>query len=168
MPVHYSLELPMIFADPVNNAPKATHKNKMPLAVLALLSAMAILPACSTVSVNRQASAKTISAQRGNIVTDNKLSSDTASLLLSAGLNEQACMQQFELCLTQLADSMLNRHYRPALAAFQSYTMQKRANSLPQRAVAMRLPVRHLIPIMPMHLWMMLKLKRSRAKPRYV
>ena len=108
----------MIFADPVNNAPKATHKNKMPLAVLVLLSAMAILPACSTVSVNRQASAKTISAQRGNIVTDNKLSSDTASLLLSAGLNEQACMQQFELCLTQLADSMLNRHYRPALAAF--------------------------------------------------
>ncbi|AAZ19362.1 conserved hypothetical protein [Psychrobacter arcticus 273-4] len=110
----------MIFADPINNAPTATHKNKTPLAILALLSAMAILilPACSAVSVNRQASAKTISAQRGNIVTDNKLSSDTASLLLSAGLNEQACMQQFELCLTQLADSMLNRHYRPALAAF--------------------------------------------------
>lgn len=108
----------MIFADPVNNALTVTYKNKKPLAILALLSAIAILPACSTVSVNRQASAKTISAQRGNIVTDNKLSTDTASLLLSAGLNEQACMQQFELCLTQLADSMFNRHYRPALAAF--------------------------------------------------
>lgn len=108
----------MIFADPVNNALTATHQYKKPLAILALLSVITILPACSTVSVNRQASAKTISAQRGNIVTDNKLSSDTASLLLSAGLNEQACMQQFELCLTQLSDSMLNRHYRPALAAF--------------------------------------------------
>ena len=110
----------MIFADPVHNAPTPTPKDKKPLAIVALISAMAmlILPACSTVSVNKQASAKTISAQRGNIVTDNKLSSNTASLLLSAGLNEQACMQQFELCLTQLADSMLNRHYRPALAAF--------------------------------------------------
>jgi hypothetical protein len=68
--------------------------------------------------VNKQASAKTISAQRGNIVTDNKLSSDTASTLLSAGLNEQACMQQFDLCLAQLTDSMLNDNYRPALAIF--------------------------------------------------
>lgn len=110
----------MTFADLVNNAPTSLYKSKKPFARLALLSAMTILvlPACSTVSVNKQASAKTISAQRGNIVTDNKLSSDTASFLLSAGLNEQACMQQFELCLNQLSDSMLNRHYRPALAAF--------------------------------------------------
>ncbi|QOD13986.1 alpha/beta hydrolase [Psychrobacter sp. 28M-43] len=83
-----------------------------------LLAAAVLLPACSTVTVDKQASAKTISAQRGNIVTDNALSSDTASALLSAGLNEQACMQQFDLCLTQLSDSMLNRHYRPALAIF--------------------------------------------------
>ncbi|WP_420230321.1 esterase/lipase family protein [Psychrobacter sp. ER1] len=83
-----------------------------------LLAAAVLLPACSTVTVDKQASAKTISAQRGNIVTDNALSSDTASALLSAGLNEQACMQQFDLCLTQLSDSMLNKHYRPALAIF--------------------------------------------------
>ncbi|WP_261868737.1 triacylglycerol lipase [Psychrobacter sp. JCM 18901] len=83
-----------------------------------LLAAAVLLPACSTVTVDKQASAKTISAQRGNIVTDNALSSDTTSALLSAGLNEQACMQQFDLCLTQLSDSMLNRHYRPALAIF--------------------------------------------------
>ncbi|TXD98641.1 alpha/beta hydrolase [Psychrobacter frigidicola] len=75
-----------------------------------------LLPACSTVSVNKQASSKTISAQRGNIVTSNKLSSDTASTLLSAGLNDQACMQHFDLCLAQLTDSMLNKHYRSALA----------------------------------------------------
>ncbi|PKH80063.1 alpha/beta hydrolase [Psychrobacter sp. 4Bb] len=90
----------------------------MPITSLMLLAATVLLPACSTVTVDKQASAKTISAQRGNIVTDNALSSDTASALLSAGLNEQACMQQFDLCLTQLSDSMLNRHYRPALAIF--------------------------------------------------
>ncbi|MGP4732785.1 MULTISPECIES: esterase/lipase family protein [unclassified Psychrobacter] len=95
-----------------------TNKKTLPIASLMLLAAAVLLPACSTVTVDKQASAKTISAQRGNIVTDNALSSDTASALLSAGLNEQACMQQFNLCLTQLSDSMLNRHYRPALAIF--------------------------------------------------
>ncbi len=95
-----------------------TNKKTLPITSLMLLAATVLLPACSTVTVDKQASAKTISAQRGNIVTDNALSSDTASALLSAGLNEQACMQQFDLCLTQLSDSMLNRHYRPALAIF--------------------------------------------------
>lgn len=94
------------------------NKKNLPITSLMLLAAAVLLPACSTVTVDKQASAKTISAQRGNIVTDNALSSDTASALLSAGLNEQACMQQFDLCLTQLSDSMLNRHYRPALAIF--------------------------------------------------
>jgi len=95
-----------------------TNKKTLPITSLMLLAAAVLLPACSTVTVDKQASAKTISAQRGNIVTDNALSSDTASALLSAGLNEQACMQQFDLCLTQLSDSMLNTHYRPALAIF--------------------------------------------------
>lgn len=108
----------MTFASPIKNM--VTPANHKPAAILsiALLATVSLLPACSTVSVNRQASAKTISAQRGNIVTDNRLSSDTASALLSAGLNEQACMQHFDLCLTQLTDSMLNKHYRPALAVF--------------------------------------------------
>jgi triacylglycerol esterase/lipase EstA (alpha/beta hydrolase family) len=99
----------------------AAHANRKLTAIaplFALVGVIVLLPACSTISVDRQASAKTISAQRGNIVTDNKLSSDTASTLLSAGLNEQACMQQFDLCLAQLSDSMLNEHYRPALAIF--------------------------------------------------
>ncbi|MDN3453504.1 MULTISPECIES: alpha/beta hydrolase [unclassified Psychrobacter] len=94
------------------------HKRTLPITSAILLAAAASLTACSTVTVNKQATAKTISAQRGNIVTDNTLSSDTASALLSAGLNEQACMQQFDLCLTQLSDSILNRHYRPTLAIF--------------------------------------------------
>ena len=89
----------------------AAHTNKQPLTItsVALIAIVALLPACSTVSVNKQTSAKTITAQRGNIVTGKNLSSDTASALLSAGLNEQACMQQFDLCLTQLTDSILNR-----------------------------------------------------------
>lgn len=108
----------MTFASPIKNM--VTHAKKTPFSItsVALIAAVALLPACSTVSVNKQASAKTITAQRGNIVTTNKLSSDTASALLSAGLNEQACMQQFDLCLTQLTDSILNEHYRPALAVF--------------------------------------------------
>ena len=108
----------MTFVNPIKNMVTHANKKNMPITSVALIAAMALLPACSTVSVNKQASAKTITAQRGNIVTDNKLSSDTASALLSAGLNEQACMQQFDLCLTQLTDSILDEHYRPALAIF--------------------------------------------------
>ncbi|MEZ7501065.1 alpha/beta hydrolase [Psychrobacter sp. Arc29] len=108
----------MTSASPSKNTVTQANKKMRPIASVALLTAAMLLPACSVVSVEKQASAKTISAQRGNIVTDNQLSSDTASALLSAGLNEQACMQQFDLCLTQLTDSILNKHYRPALAIF--------------------------------------------------
>lgn len=86
--------------------------------MITVLATLIVLPACSTVSVNKQTSAKTISSQRGNIVTSNSLSSQTTSTLLSAGLNEQACMQHFDLCLAQLTDSMLNTHYRSVLATF--------------------------------------------------
>ena len=108
----------MTFARSVSTPVTPATKKIKPTILLGLIATVALLPACSTVSVTKQASAKTISAQRGNIVTDDKLSSDTASALLSAGLNEQACFQQFDLCLTQLTDSMLNEHYRPALAIF--------------------------------------------------
>lgn len=108
----------MILARANSAAVTLSSQKLKPMAYLALMSAMVILPACSTVSVNKQASAKTISAQRGNIVTGNSLSSDTASTLLSAGLDEQACMQNFDICLAQLTDSMLNPSYRPALAIF--------------------------------------------------
>ncbi|MBF0658324.1 alpha/beta hydrolase [Psychrobacter sp. NG25] len=108
----------MTFVNPIKNMVTHANKKSIPITSVALIAAMALLPACSTVSVNKQASAKTITAQRGNIVTDNKLSSDTASALLSAGLNEQACMQQFDLCLTQLTDSILDEHHRSSLAIF--------------------------------------------------
>ena len=93
---------------------------KSPIVKLALLAitSFALLPACSTVSVNKQTSAKTITDQRGNIATSNKLSTNTSSTLLSAGLNQQACLQSFDICLEQLADSMLNEHYRAPMAIF--------------------------------------------------
>ncbi|WP_227672153.1 lipase family alpha/beta hydrolase [Psychrobacter urativorans] len=109
----------MAFISPITAATASTTTKPMfSIKLIVLLLATVLLAACSTVSVNKQASSKTIAAQRGNIVTGNKLSSDTASTLLSAGLNEQACMQHFDLCLAQLTDSMLNNHYRPALAIF--------------------------------------------------
>ena len=108
----------MTSAGPVKAAATPNHKKLLAFNIIALATTMLILPACSTVTVNKQASAKTISTQRGNIVTGNKLSTDTASTLLSAGLDEQACMQYFDLCLSQLTDSMLNPSYQPALAIF--------------------------------------------------
>ena len=83
-----------------------------------LVATMMLLPACSTVSVNTQTPSKTIKDQRGSIVTENKLSTATSSTLLSAGLDEQACLQYFDQCLAQLSDSMLDEHYRAALAVY--------------------------------------------------
>lgn len=125
-------------------AAHTTHKPRLLPAMLTAITALLVLPACSVVSVSKQASAKTISAQRGNIVTEDKLSSDTASTLLSAGLNEQACMQQFELCLEQLTDSMLNPHYRPELAIFSELHYAKArqlAKSQPCRDALARPPI---------------------------
>ena len=103
-----------------NNSLNKFYLYKSPIVRLALLAitSLALLPACSTVSVNKQTSAKTITDQRGNIATSNKLSTNTSSTLLSAGLNQQACLQSFDLCLGQLADSMLNEHYRASMAIF--------------------------------------------------
>ncbi len=85
---------------------------------LTLMTIVAVLSACNTVSVSQLSPAKAISEQRGNIVSSNKLSSNTASNLLAAGLNEQACIQYFDLCLEQLSDSILDSKYRPRLAVF--------------------------------------------------
>ena len=86
--------------------------------ILLFTMSLVLLTACSTVSVNKQTSAKIITAQRGNIATSNKFSTSTSSALLSAGLDQQACLQKFDLCLDQLGDSMLNENYRSTLAIF--------------------------------------------------
>lgn len=91
---------------------------KKSLIISAFMASILVLPACSTIKVSQQTKSKAISAQRGNIVSDDKLSTDTASNLLSAGLNQQACLQYFDLCLSQLSDSMLDNNFRPELAIF--------------------------------------------------
>ena len=99
----------------------AAYIKKKPMAMaapIALATSIVLLPACSTVSVNKQTQAKTINTQRGSIVTENKLSTATSSTLLSAGLNDQACIQYFDQCLAQLTDGMLDEHYRSALAVY--------------------------------------------------
>lgn len=99
----------------------AAYIKKKPMAIaapIALAASIVLLPACSTVSVNKQTQAKTINTQRGSIVTENKLSTATSSTLLSAGLNDQACIRYFDQCLAQLTDSMLDEHYRSALAVY--------------------------------------------------
>ena len=83
-----------------------------------LLTVTLLVSACNTVSVSQQSKSKMISSQRGNIVSDDKLSNHTAASLLAAGLNEQACFQYFDLCLEQLADSILDDEYRAELAVF--------------------------------------------------
>lgn len=106
----------MIFTNLVVSA--TVHMNRKSVLSLVLFANIGLLSACSTVSVDKQTSAKTITEQRGNIATSNNLSTNTSSVLLSAGLNQQACLQSFDLCLDQLTDSMLNEHYRSALAIF--------------------------------------------------
>lgn len=107
----------MIIAS-LSAAIKAQLYSKSLILSLLVITSTGLLSACSTVSVNKQTPAKTITDQRGNIATSNKLSTTTSSTLLSAGLNQQACLQSFDLCLDQLADSMLNEHYRASMAIF--------------------------------------------------
>jgi hypothetical protein len=98
---------------------RLSQKPALPSGTLLLSGVMVVtLAGCSSVAVEKQSAAKTLVAQRGNIVTDNKLSTAAASALLSAGLNEEACMLRFERCLMQLSDSLFNEHYRQALAIF--------------------------------------------------
>jgi pimeloyl-ACP methyl ester carboxylesterase len=95
-----------------------TSAHKQALLAITIITSTLLVSACSTVSVSQQSKSKVISSQRGNIVSDNKLSSNTASTLLSAGLNETACFQHFDLCLGQLSDSLLDDNYRSSLAVF--------------------------------------------------
>ncbi|MGM8884936.1 esterase/lipase family protein [Psychrobacter sp. 1U2] len=95
-----------------------TNAHKKALLGITIIATTLLTSACNTVSVSQQTKSKVISSQRGNIVSDDKLSSNTASTLLSAGLNEKACLQYFDLCLGQLSDSLLDNNYRPELAIF--------------------------------------------------
>lgn len=119
--IRLALHIPSV----ANAMPRGVFQRNLPSAsqrwqqgLICALSATLLISGCSSVGVDKQSVAKTLVAQRGNIVTDNKLSTATASALLSAGLNEQACMLHFDVCMEQLSDSQFNDNYRPALAMF--------------------------------------------------
>ncbi|MDO5651676.1 MAG: alpha/beta hydrolase [Moraxella sp.] len=57
------------------------------------------LSACQTISLPTS-SARIIQTERSNILTHNQVSAGTLSILLSAGLTQESCMQAFDSCLT--------------------------------------------------------------------
>lgn len=93
-----------------------TQHNHKSLLALAIVIPTLLLSGCNTIKAEQQSKSRALSTQRGNIVSENKLSSNTASRLLSAGLNEEACLQNFEVCVEQLTASILDSSYKPELA----------------------------------------------------
>lgn len=77
-----------------------------------------MLTACSTVSVNQQTPAKAIAQSRQNILSDNKLSTTTASALLSVGLQPEECLAHIEHCIHTLQTNRLDTNKRLSLAHF--------------------------------------------------
>ena len=108
----------MTLTRPIKHVMNHTNKKNNAIVTVAWIAAVVLLPACSTVSVDKQTSAETIAASAATLSLAMSSSSDTSSALLSAGLNKQACMHNFYLCLTRMTDSILIQHYRPALATF--------------------------------------------------
>lgn len=84
--------------------------------LLTLLGGLFLITSCSTVSLKQNLPLQNIEKQRGNIVTRNELSDNTRSTLLSAGIDDVACLQQFEICLNQLNKNVLNKNNKQSFA----------------------------------------------------
>ena len=83
---------------------------------LALASSMVLTTSCSTVSFNQQKSSQTIANNRGNIVTRPTLSNKSASQLLSIGMPDNECLDDFNKCLVQIDKGFLKKDSREYLA----------------------------------------------------
>ncbi|WP_227430149.1 esterase/lipase family protein [Psychrobacter sp. I-STPA6b] len=83
---------------------------------LCALTCVSILTSCSVVSVTEKTVKQTIDKQRSNIITDKQLSSQTNTTLLSLGIDDQACLSQFSLCVQQIQSSALSVNEREKLA----------------------------------------------------
>ena len=83
---------------------------------LALASSMVLTTSCSTVSFNKQKSSQTIANNRGNIVTRPTLSNKSASQLLSIGMPDNECLDDFNKCLVQIDKGFLKKDSREYLA----------------------------------------------------
>lgn len=86
---------------------------RQPLSLLKTLSLLALsavtLTGCSTVKVGTRSTAQAILAQRTTALTGNRLSNDTQSRLLQAGLDADKCLQNMPLCLVQLKNASLTQ-----------------------------------------------------------
>ena len=83
---------------------------------ISLTVASLMLASCSTVSVDADPTQSTIERQRDNIVTSSELSITTTSTLLSSGIDETACLAQFEVCIEQLNEGVIDDNDRNSLA----------------------------------------------------
>lgn len=84
--------------------------------LMILLVSITISSGCNSISVTSQSGSKTITQQRSNIITNQRLSSNSTALLLSAGLNQDSCLNNFEFCEQQLDDSLFANQRRAQLA----------------------------------------------------
>ena len=83
---------------------------------LALASSVLVMASCSTVSVSQKSSSRTIANNRGNIVTRTTLSNKSTSQLLSVGMPEDECLEDFNKCLTRVDKGILNKNNKEHLA----------------------------------------------------
>ena len=67
-----------------------------------ILSLLFVLSGCQSLLLNKSEQSEIISKNRTNISTSNKVSLNTASILLSAGLTQEQCMANFHDCLMEV------------------------------------------------------------------
>lgn len=90
-----------------------TRFNKKPLSIKPIVTAITIgsvalgMTACSTVKIGKRDTAQAIIEQRNTALTGDRLSSDTQSRLLQAGLDADKCLQNMPMCLVQLKNASL-------------------------------------------------------------
>lgn len=83
---------------------------------LALASSVLVMASCSTVSVSQKDSSRTIANNRGNIVTRSDLSNKSTSQLLSIGMPQDQCLEDFNKCLNRVDKGILNKNNKEHLA----------------------------------------------------
>ncbi len=97
----------------IGNHKKQTALTQTIIVTVIAIASVLSLSGCSTISVKSQDPAQQLVKQRENVITSNKLSSNTYSSLHTAGLDEQTCFNNFSDCLTQIKNSQYTTTYNP-------------------------------------------------------
>lgn len=85
----------------------SSNKQKRSVSLVIAISATVALPACTAVKVGKRSTATAIIEQRTTALTGERLSRDTQSRLLQAGLDADNCLQNMPLCLVELKNASL-------------------------------------------------------------